>query len=243
MSKHYNDYRNNPLYKPDAAKSRHTKQSVFEQARTNHDEDEWPPRYYNKPNSHSVKNPNARWKMGLIVSSVIIAASALATTAYLLLKTPALAQIIAVNPNLVTTQQAYQDCHHQGTYVRNHKDGTEGALIGGATGAVAGGIVGNQIHGGGGGTAVGVVAGGVGGALVGREIQRSNQPDYIARRTTSCHTAYKPQSTQVGYQVQYLYKDVLGSIITQYAPAIGSQLSLEQLHALALPTQQLAPPQ
>lgn len=156
------------------------------------------------------------------------------------------AQIIAVSPNYVTTQQAYQDCHRVGTtsYVANQKNGTEGALIGGATGAVAGGVIGNQVHGGGGGTAVGAIAGGVGGALIGREVQRSNQPDYVARRgsTTQCTTAYKPVQTQVGYSVQYMYKDEMNNIVTQMSPAIGSTMPLEELQAMAVPAAQLNPP-
>lgn len=179
----------------------------------------------------------------LLLSLGAIAIIALGAGATFLLTKNNTAQIIAVSPNYVTTQQAYQDCHRVGTtsYVANKKNGTEGALIGGATGAVAGGVIGNQVHGGGGGTAVGAIAGGVGGALIGREVQRSNQPDYVARRgsTTQCTTAYKPVQTQVGYSVQYMYKDEMNNIITQMSPAIGSTIPLEELQAMAVPAAQL----
>ena len=181
----------------------------------------------------------------LLISLGAVAAVAIATGIAFMLTKSSTAQIVSVNPNFVTTQQAYQDCHKVGTtsYVANKKNGTEGALIGGATGAVAGGVIGNQVHGGGGGTAVGAIAGGVGGALIGREIQRSNQPNYVAKHgsSTQCTTAYKPVQTQVGYNVQYMYKDEMANIVTQTAPAIGSTLPLAQLQAMAVPAAQLNP--
>jgi uncharacterized protein YcfJ len=179
----------------------------------------------------------------LLISLAAVAAIAIATGIAFMLTKSSTAQIISVNPNFITTQQAYQDCRKVGTtsYVANRKNGTEGALIGGATGAVAGGVIGNQVHGGGGGTAVGAIAGGVGGALIGREIQRSNQPNYVAKHgsSTQCATAYKPVQTQVGYSVQYMYKNEMANIVTQTAPAIGSTLPLEQLQAMAVPAAQL----
>lgn len=178
---------------------------------------------------------------GLLYGLGAIAAVAVAAGSYFAFKAPDTAQIVAVSPNYVTTQQAYQDCHRVGTtrYVKNQKNGTEGALIGGATGAVAGGIIGNQVHGGGGGTAVGAVAGGVGGALIGREIQRSNQPDYVAKHgsSTQCQTAYRPVQTQSGYNVQYLYKDNMANIVTQTAPAIGTKIPMKNLQQMAMPAQ------
>lgn len=190
------------------------------------------------------RRPNKSNKT-LLLSLGAVAIIAIGAGAIFLLTKNSNAQIIAVSPNYITTQQPYQDCHRVGTttYVANQKNGTEGALIGGATGAVAGGVIGNQVHGGGGGTAVGAIAGGVGGALIGREIQRSNQPDYVARHGSSnqCSTAYKPVQTQVGYSVQYMYKDEMNNIVTQMSPAIGSTMPLEELQAMAVPAAQLNP--
>lgn len=200
--------------------------------------------YYDDDGYYMGQRP-AKSNKTLLLSLAAVAIVALGAGATFLLTKNSNAQIIAVSPNYVTTQQAYQDCHRVGTtsYVANQKNGTEGALIGGATGAVAGGVIGNQVHGGGGGTAVGAIAGGVGGALIGREIQRSNQPDYVARRgsTTKCATAYKPVQTQVGYSVQYMYKDEMNNIVTQMSPAIGSTMPLEELQAMAVPAAQLNP--
>lgn len=193
---------------------------------------------------YSDQRPNKSNKT-LLLALGAVAIIAIGAGAIFLLTKNSNAQIIAVSPNYITTQQPYQDCHRVGTttYVANQKNGTEGALIGGATGAVAGGVIGNQVHGGGGGTAVGAIAGGVGGALIGREIQRSNQPDYVARHGSSnqCSTAYKPVQTQVGYSVQYMYKDEMNNIVTQMSPAIGSTMPLEELQAMAVPAAQLNP--
>lgn len=198
--------------------------------------------YYD--DDYNDQRPNKSNKT-LLLSLGAVAIIAIGAGAIFLLTKNSNAQIIAVSPNYITTQQPYQDCHRVGTttYVANQKNGTEGALIGGATGAVAGGVIGNQVHGGGGGTAVGAIAGGVGGALIGREIQRSNQPDYVARHGSSnrCSTSYKPVQTQVGYSVQYMYKDEMNNIVTQMSPAIGSTMPLEELQAMAVPAAQLNP--
>ena len=152
---------------------------------------------------------------------------------------PSLAQIVSVTPNYTTIKKPYNSCHKEATtsYVANQKNGTDGALIGGATGAVAGGIIGNQVKQGGGGTIIGAVIGGATGALAGREIQRSNQPDYVAKHgsTTKCATLYKTVRVKSGsYTVQYNYKDTLAKMVTNSAPAIGATLPIAQLQALAV---------
>ena len=212
-----------------------------QQNRRNHDDDDYYDEQPRRARANNYAPREEKSNKGLLYGLGAVAAVAVAAGSYFIFKAPDTAQIVAVSPNYVTTQQAYQDCHRVGTtrYVKNQKNGTEGALIGGATGAVAGGIIGNQVHGGGGGTAVGAVAGGVGGALIGREIQRSNQPDYVAKHgsSTQCQTAYRPVQTQSGYNVQYLYKDNMANIVTQSAPAIGTKIPMKDLQQLAMPAQ------
>lgn len=190
-----------------------------------------PEQYYAPP-----QKSNKPLIIGIVALGVIAAAAGFAFIS----QKNATAQIISVTPNMVSTQEPYQSCHRVGTttYVKNQKNGTEGALIGGATGAVAGGIIGNQIKQGGGGTAVGALVDGATGALVGDQIQKSNQPDYIAKKGSSnqCHTAYKTVQTQNGYNVQYMYKDSTASIITQTPPTVGSKVPMEQLQAMAIPS-------
>lgn len=184
----------------------------------------------------SRRGLNFAW---IIVPLLLVAAAALGFGAYSLATKPTLAQIVSVTPNYTTLKKPYNSCHKEATtsYVANQKNGTDGALIGGATGAVAGGIIGNQVKQGGGGTIIGAVIGGATGALAGREIQRSNQPDYVAKHgsTTKCATLYKTVRVKSGsYTVQYNYKDTLATIVTNSAPAIGATLPIAQLQALAV---------
>ncbi len=187
-------------------------------------------------NYHPKSGGGKQW---VIIAIVVCALGAIGLGAYKLLMKPKLAQIISVRPNYNYTKQAYDSCHKVGTtqYVANQKNGTTGAIVGGATGAVAGGIIGNQIKQGGGGTAVGALVGGATGALIGSEVQKSNQPNYIAKHgtTTKCGIAYKTVKVQNGYTVQYLYDNNMASVLTQSAPSVGTQLPLNQLQAMAIP--------
>lgn len=179
-------------------------------------------------------------KKFIIAAVLTLGIAAGAIGAYKVFMTPPpvpQAQILSVSPNYVFSKKAYNSCHKVATttYVQNQKDGTDGALIGGATGAVAGGVIGNQIKQGGGGTAVGAIVGGLGGALVGREVQRSNQPDYVAKKSSydKCGVAYKTVKHQSGYKVQYLYENATASIVTQSPLAVGAKLPLNQLQSMA----------
>lgn len=124
------------------------------------------------------------------------------------------AQILSVNPNYVYSKKAYNSCHKVSitTYVQNQKDGTNGALIGG----------------------------GLGGALVGREVQRSNQPDYVAKKSSydKCGVAYKTVKHQSGYKVQYLYENATANIIMQSPLTVGAKLLLNHLQSMAQVTTQ-----
>jgi uncharacterized protein YcfJ len=184
-------------------------------------------------------------KKFIIAAVLALGVAAGAIGAYKIFMTPPpipQAQILSVGPNYIFSKKAYNSCHKVATttYVQNQKDGTDGALIGGATGAVAGGVIGNQIKQGGGGTAVGAIVGGLGGALVGREVQRSNQPDYVAKKSSydKCGVAYKTVKHQSGYKVQYLYENATANIITQSPLTVGAKLPLNQLQSMAQVTTQ-----
>lgn len=191
----------------------------------------------------SINRNQKNLKKYLIFAAIAIGAIAIAATLFGGNKK---VQIIAVNPNYITMQVPTRECGKVGTtnYVKNQKNGTEGALIGGATGAVAGGVIGHQVNSGGG-TVVGAAVGGVTGALIGRGVERSSQPDYVARHgsTTKCNIVNKSIQKQLGYTVQYLYKDKVASVIMQNAPAVGMQINhseFEQLVAIQQVSQPVA---
>lgn len=135
-------------------------------------------------------------------------------------------QIISVQPATVAAQKQYKNCEKVSTtsYTRNHKNGTEGAIIGGVGGGAVGALVSHSVVG----LAVGAAIGGVGGDL----IQRSHQPDYVAHKGSEneCQTANKTIQVPVGYQVQYMsHDDAISQIITRHKPAVGDNVAITEL--------------
>lgn len=164
----------------------------------------------------------------IIIGLIAVASIAAAVGIGELISNYGKVRIVNVQPAVVAAQQPYQACHNVGTtsYSRNHKSGTEGAIIGGVGGAAVGGLITHSWVGAG----VGAAVGAVGGDL----IERSNQPDYVAHHgsTTQCETAYRPIQVPVGYQVEYMDSDdKVTQIITQHQPPVGGKVPLEQLQA------------
>lgn len=143
-------------------------------------------------------------------------------------------EIASVQPATITAQQPYQDCHQVSntSYSRNHKNGTEGAVIGGVGGAAVGGLVTHSWVGAG----VGAAVGAVGGDL----IERSHQPDYVAHHgsSTQCQTAYRQIQVPIGYQVGYLSDGNVIQITTQHQPQLGTKVKLTELEADQVTPQQ-----
>ena len=150
-----------------------------------------------------------------------------------------LATITAIAPAYQMVQEPYKSCHKQGTttYVKNNKNGTVGAVVGGTTGAVAGGVIGKQIGGNTAGTLIGGAVGAIGGAYAGDEIQKSNQPDYVAKQgsKTVCKTETRSVKKQLGYTISYTYNDEPGQIVSTNQIAVGTKLPMEQLQSMAVP--------
>lgn len=110
------------------------------------------------------------------------------------------------------TREPFENCYdvrHTVMVTRNKKDGTTGGLIGGATGAVAGAAIGNNVAQANNGSVVGGVIGAVVGAVAGNEIEKS-QTERVPHTTVSreCNTQYKTITTKtiVGYNVVYEYQ-------------------------------------
>ncbi len=174
-----------------------------------------------------VEPPVKNNKNKIILGVVIAGAAALAIGIGELISNSGKVSIVSVQPSTLSAQQPYQDCQQVRTtsYSRNHKSGTEGAIIGGAGGAAVGGLVSHSWVGAG----VGAAVGAVGGDLV----ERSNQPDYVAHHgsTNECKTSYRPIQVPVGYQVGYLSDGQVVQIVTAHQPEVGSKVSLKELEA------------
>jgi uncharacterized protein YcfJ len=174
-------------------------------------------------------------KKKLIIGGAIAAAVLAAIGLGIIISNAGKVEIVSVQPALISAQQPYQSCEKVGSthYSRNHKSGTEGAIIGGVGGAAVGGLVSHSWVGAG----VGAAVGAVGGDL----IERSNQPDYVAHHssTTQCSTAYRPIQVPVGYQVGYLNSDnAVVQVVTQHQPQVGTKVKLEELNADQVSPQQ-----
>lgn len=185
---------------------------------------------YDAPNGGFAAN-----KKKLIIGGAIAAAVLAAIGLGIILSNAGKVEIVSVQPALISAQQPYQSCERVGSthYSRNHKSGTEGAIIGGVGGAAVGGLVSHSWVGAG----VGAAVGAVGGDL----IERSNQPDYVAHHssTTQCSTAYRPIQVPVGYQVGYLNSDnAVVQVVTQHQPQVGTKVKLEELNADQVSPQQ-----
>lgn len=129
-------------------------------------------------------------KLSLAGAAIVLGAFALPASASAETVIPAAAPVSALSPSLATglasfdesaDYQRYRDRRYYGRDRRYHRnvrrsnrrcDSTEGTVIG----ALAGGLIGNQVAGRGDRT-LGTIIGGVGGAFAGREIDRSGQPN------------------------------------------------------------------
>ena len=176
---------------------------------------------------NDLNSPTRMNRKKLIIALLVVAGLAAAIGIGEIISNAGKVEIVSVQHATLTAQQPYQNCQQVATtnYSRNHKNGTEGAVIGGVGGAVVGGLISHSLVG----VGVGAVVGGVGGDL----IQRSHQPDYVAHHgsTTQCETAYRPIQVPIGYQVGYLNDDAVTQITTQHQPQIGTKVKLTELEA------------
>lgn len=232
------DPRNN--YKQRENLSRRRVDKERQEPLRNYVEHESPPararqRNTSRSESHDGLSPQPRMnRKKLIIGLLVLAGLAVAIGVGEIISNAGKVEVVSVQPATLLAQQPYQNCQQVGTtsYARNHKNGTEGAVIGGVGGAVVGGLISHSLVG----VGVGAVVGGVGGDL----IERSHQADYVAHHgsTTQCETAYRSIQVPIGYQVGYLNDDAVTQITTQHQPQIGSKVKLTDLEL-----DQVTPPQ
>ncbi|SFS12083.1 Uncharacterized conserved protein YcfJ, contains glycine zipper 2TM domain [Dyella sp. OK004] len=117
------------------------------------------------------------------------------------------ARVISVDPIRQTTNNPKQVCHDEVvSHTEPPKD--QHQIAGMAIGAVAGGLLGNQI-GGGKGRTLATVAGAVGGGYAGKRIEESRQQNQVTQSTERrCETVNNSSNKIVGYDVRYEYNGV-----------------------------------
>ncbi|MBI5277471.1 MAG: glycine zipper 2TM domain-containing protein [Burkholderiales bacterium] len=119
------------------------------------------------------------------------------------------ARVSAVEPQYETVQLPREECGSQWVTEQRAVPSNNPSYGGMAIGAIAGGILGNQVGKGSGkdaATAAGVVAG----AMVGNQLGRNNSPDTQVqseqREVRTCRTVYDTQQRVTGYRVTYEYQ-------------------------------------
>lgn len=136
------------------------------------------------------------------------------------------AKVVSVEPVRKAADTSRQVCQDE---VVNHttppKD--EHRLVGTAIGAVAGGLLGNQV-GGGKGRTLATVAGAVGGGYAGNRIEASRQQGQVTSSVERrCHTVKATgESKIVAYDVRYVYNGVTRSVRMDHDP--GDRVQVQE---------------
>ena len=130
---------------------------------------------------------------------------------------PAYAEVVKSEPVIQTIKIPHQVCKEE---LVTHKAPVRDRdrLAGTAIGAVVGGLLGNQI-GGGGGRTVATVGGAAAGGYAGNRIQKNMQDsDTQTARRTRCRTEYDSQKKVMGYSVTYRLGDKQSVVHMDYDP-------------------------
>ncbi|MGE5319634.1 MAG: glycine zipper 2TM domain-containing protein [Hyphomicrobiaceae bacterium] len=149
---------------------------------------------------------------------------------------PEFAEVLAVKPVTKTTKTPKQECRD---VVVNEQAPVKDTnrIAGTAIGAVAGGLLGNQI-GGGSGRTLATVAGAAAGGFAGNQVQKSMQEkDTVSRTETRCKTVYESHVKTIGYDVRYRLDQKEGQVRMDHRP--GARIPVKdgklQLDAAAAP--------
>jgi len=170
---------------------------------------------------------------GLIVGGVAVTAAG-AFAGYQAMDNRRSAEVLSVEPLTGRVRTPRQVCTDE---IVSHKAPTSDPkrVAGTVLGAVAGGVLGNQIGDGKGQTAATVVGAAAGG-YAGNQVQKHMQDDKATQSVEKrCHTVYDSVSKPNGYQVRYRIGDQEGTVRTDRAPGrsipvVNGQLVLTDLN-------------
>ncbi len=135
------------------------------------------------------------------------------------------ARVVGVEPVRSSSNKPRQVCRDETvTHTAPPKD--EHRIVGTAIGAVAGGLLGNQV-GGGKGKTLATVAGAVGGGYAGNRIEASRQkPQVTTSVERKCSTVNDTTSKIVGYDVKYVYNGVTRTVRMDHDP--GDKVQIQE---------------
>lgn len=137
---------------------------------------------------------------------------------------PQYAKVISSTPIKQTVNHPRQECHNEAVTVHKPvKD--QHQILGTAIGAVAGGLLGNQV-GGGNGKKLATVAGAVAGGYAGHKIQENHQEKATETENKRvCQTINNPTTKIVGYTVKYQYNGSVHTARMDHDPGAQVEVS------------------
>ncbi len=167
---------------------------------------------------------NKSMLVGAVLGAVgVTAGGAVATYNLVSNSGPEYAEVLAVQPINETIKTPREVCNEVAvTRQRPVKD--QHQIAGTVIGAVAGGLLGNQV-GGGTGKKIATVAGAVGGGYAGNKVQEHMQEsDTYTTTETRCKTVTDTSEKLVGYDVKYQVDGKVGQVRMDHDP--GSRIPL-----------------
>ena len=130
---------------------------------------------------------------------------------------PGFANVLAVEAVTETTKTPKEVCHDV-TVNEQAPVKDPNRIAGTAIGAVAGGLLGNQV-GGGDGRKLATVAGAAAGGYAGNQVQKNMQEkDTVSRTETRCKTVYESHTKTIGYDVRYRLGEKEGQVRMDHQP-------------------------
>jgi uncharacterized protein YcfJ len=149
---------------------------------------------------------------------------------------PEFAEVLAAKPVTETTKTPKEVCDDV-TVNEQAPVKDPNRIAGTAIGAVAGGLLGNQV-GGGSGRTLATVAGAAGGGYAGNQVQKNMQEkNTVSRTERRCKTVYESHTQTIGYDVRYRLGEEEGQVRMDHQP--GARIAVKdgklQLDAPAAP--------
>jgi len=174
---------------------------------------------------------NKSMLVGAVLGAVGVTAGGAVATYSLVKSGPEYAQVLAVEPVKTQIKTPREVCKDV-TVTRQKPVQDQHQIAGTVLGAVAGGLLGNQI-GGGNGKKIATVAGAAGGGYAGNKIQEGMQErDTYTTTQTRCNTVNDISDKVVGYDVRYMLDGKEGKVRMDRDP--GNQIPVSKEGQLIL---------
>ncbi|WLH11818.1 glycine zipper 2TM domain-containing protein [Pseudomonas hefeiensis] len=174
---------------------------------------------------------NKSMLVGAVLGAVGVTAGGAVATYSLVKSGPEYAQVVAVDPVKTQIKTPREVCKDV-TVTRQKPVQDQHQIAGTVLGAVAGGLLGNQI-GGGTGKKIATVAGAAGGGYAGNKIQEGMQErDTYTTTQTRCNTVNDISDKVVGYDVRYMLDGKEGKVRMDRDP--GNQIPVNKEGQLIL---------